>query len=44
MAHEQPRIMFFHYWGRGQAKDLAQTIKGAFVVAGLQQVSSPIQH
>ena len=41
MTHEQPRIMFFHYWGRGPAKDLANSIKGAFLVAGLQQVSSP---
>ena len=41
MTHEQPRIMFFHYWGRGQAKDLAQAIKGCFLVAGLQEVSSP---
>ena len=41
MTHEQPRMMFFHYWGRGRAKDLAQTIKGAFLVAGLQRVSSP---
>jgi hypothetical protein len=40
MTHEQPRMMFFHYWGRGQAKDLAQIIKGAFLIAGLQQVSS----
>ena len=30
MTHEQPRMMFFHYWGRGRAKDLAQAIKGAF--------------
>src|SRR5881275_1327956 len=41
MTHEQPRIMFFHYWGRGPAKDLAETIKGAFFIAGLQEVSSP---
>ena len=41
MTHEQPRMMFFHYWGRGAAKDLASTIKGAFLVAGLQEVSSP---
>lgn len=41
MTHEQPRIMFFHYWGRGRAKDLANTIKDAFLVAGLQEVSSP---
>jgi Domain of Unknown Function (DUF1259) len=44
MTHEQPRIMFFHYWGRGRAKDLAQAIKGAFLVAGLQEVSSPLHH
>ena len=28
MIHEEPRIMFFHYWGRGPAKDLANAIKG----------------
>jgi hypothetical protein len=41
MTHEQPRMMFFHYWGRGRAKDLAQSIKGAVLVAGLQEVTSP---
>src|SRR6266480_933539 len=41
MTHEQPRIMFFHYWGRGGAKDLAESIKSAFFIAGLQEVSSP---
>ena len=41
MTHEQPRMMFFHYWGRGRAKDLAEAIKGAFFIAGLQEVSSP---
>src|SRR5213596_376218 len=25
MTREQPRMMFFHYWGRGPAKDLATT-------------------
>ena len=44
MMHEQPRIMFFHYWGRGPAKDLAESIKSAFFIAGLQQVSSPIKN
>ncbi|HSV63700.1 MAG TPA: DUF1259 domain-containing protein [Chthoniobacterales bacterium] len=29
MTHEEPRIIFFHYWGRGQAKELAQAIKEA---------------
>src|SRR6266508_1311172 len=24
MTHEQPRILFFHYWGRGPAKKLAE--------------------
>ena len=41
MTHEQPRMIFFHYWGRGGAKDLAEAIKSAFLVAGLQQVTSP---
>jgi hypothetical protein len=44
MTHEQPRMMFFHYWGRGHAKDLAQAIKGAFLVAGLQEFASPIHN
>jgi hypothetical protein len=43
MTREQPRIMFFHYWGRGAAKDLAQDVKGGFVVGGLLKVSSPVQ-
>jgi len=29
MTHEQPRMMFFHYWGRGPAKSLAENIKTA---------------
>jgi hypothetical protein len=44
MTHEQPRIMFFHYWGRGTAKDLAQAVKGGFLVGGLLGVSSPLQN
>jgi hypothetical protein len=43
MTHEEPRIMFFHYWGRGTAKDLAQAVKGGFLVSGLLKVSSPLQ-
>jgi len=42
MTHEEPRIMFFHYWGRGSTKDLAQAVKGALLVGGLLQVSSPV--
>ncbi|HEX4653255.1 MAG TPA: DUF1259 domain-containing protein [Candidatus Udaeobacter sp.] len=32
MTHEEPRMMFFHYWGRGRAKDLANAIKGGLLV------------
>jgi hypothetical protein len=42
MTHEEPRVMFFHYWGRGRAKDLANAIKGGFLVGGLLKVSSPL--
>jgi hypothetical protein len=43
MTHEEPRMMFFHYWGRGRAKDLANTVKGGLLVGGLLEVSSPLQ-
>src|SRR2546422_2420393 len=43
ITHEEPRIMFFHYWGRGSAKDLAQAVKGGLLVGGLLKVSSPIE-
>jgi hypothetical protein len=33
MTHEEPRIIFFHYWGRGAAKDLATAIKSALSIA-----------
>src|SRR5438876_488544 len=42
MTHEEPRIMFFHYWGRGAAKDLAQAVKTGPLVGGLLKVSSPL--
>ena len=44
MTHEEPRIMFFHYWGRGRAKDLANAVKGGLLVGGLLEVSSPLQN
>ena len=43
MTHEEPRILFFHYWGRGRAKNLAQAVKGGLLVGGLLKVSSPIE-
>src|SRR5438128_6087055 len=44
MTHEEPRIMFFHYWGRGSAKKLAQAVKGALLVTGLSGVTTPLVH
>jgi len=29
MIGEEPRIVFFHYWGRGPAQSLAQSIEKA---------------
>ena len=29
MTHEEPRIMFLHYWGKGAAEELARGIKAA---------------
>src|SRR5438445_1242343 len=43
MTHEEPLIMFFHYWGRGSAKDLANAVKSGLLVSGLLNVSSPVQ-
>jgi len=40
MTHEQPRILFFHYWGSGPAKQLAEAIQGALLVSGLSGVST----
>ena len=40
MTHETPRILFFHYWGKGPAKNLANSVKGALVVTGLSGVTT----
>jgi hypothetical protein len=29
MTHEQPRIMFLHFWGKGSAEELARGLKSA---------------
>jgi hypothetical protein len=44
MTHENPRILFLHYWGRGAAKALANAVKGALLVTGLSGVSATVQH
>ena len=43
MTHEQPRILFFHYWGRGPAKKLAEAIQDALLSSGLSGVSTEAQ-
>lgn len=35
MTGETPRILFFHYWGRGPAKELAQSVKNALAESDL---------
>jgi len=32
MTGEEPRMIFFHYWGRGPAKDLATAVKTAIAL------------
>jgi hypothetical protein len=34
MVGEEPRMIFFHYWGRGPAKDLANAVKAALKTTG----------
>jgi predicted DNA-binding transcriptional regulator YafY len=29
MTNEEPRIIFFHYWGQGKAQDLAKAVRAA---------------
>src|SRR5437667_1363765 len=40
MTHERPRILFFHYWGKGPAKKLAEAIQGALLASGLSDLST----
>ncbi len=32
MTHEEPRILFLHYWGKGKAVDLARGVKEALAL------------
>jgi hypothetical protein len=32
MTHEEPRILFLHYWGKGKVADLAGSLKKTFAV------------
>jgi len=40
MTHENPRILFFHYWGRGKAKELGRSIQDALMITGLLGVTT----
>jgi hypothetical protein len=42
MTHEHPRILFFHYWGKGPAKKLAEAIQGALLASGLSGLSTSV--
>jgi hypothetical protein len=44
MTHENPRILFLHYWGRGSSKKLGEAVKGALLVTGLSGVTMPLVH
>ena len=44
MTHENPRILFLHYWGRGSSKKLGEAVKGALLVTGLSGVTTPLAH
>jgi hypothetical protein len=39
MAHDQPHYLFMHYWGKGNAADLAKTIKKALNAQARMQQS-----
>jgi hypothetical protein len=34
LSGESPRVMFLHFWGRGEAKSLAETLRAAIELAG----------
>jgi hypothetical protein len=37
MTHENPRVVFLHYWGVGPAQDLARSVKAALDAQNSQQ-------
>ena len=44
MTHEQPRILFFHYWGRGPAEKLAGGFKAALDELGKRASAHGAEH
>jgi hypothetical protein len=43
MTHEQPRMLFLHYWGRGAAAELARHLKATLDVQARVVPASPSQ-
>jgi hypothetical protein len=43
MVHEQPRIFFLHYWGVGNAKQLAQGLRAALDQTGNKSTSAEMK-
>jgi hypothetical protein len=44
MVHEQPRIFFLHYWGVGNAEQLAKGLRAALDQTGKKQDSMNMNH
>ena len=40
MTLETPRIFFFHFWGRGPARKLADAVKSGLLIIGVSAVST----
>lgn len=43
MVHEQPRVFFLHYWGQGNAEQLAKGLKAALDQTGKQQTMNDMK-
>lgn len=38
MTHEEPRLLFVHYWGKGNVKDLSKGVKSVLSIVGSQDL------
>jgi hypothetical protein len=44
MVHEQPKILFLHYWGTGNAEQLANGLKAALNHTGKEKSAAMKMH
>ena len=44
MVHEQPRIFFLHYWGVGNAEQLAKGLRAALDQTGIKKTRMDVSH